>query len=297
MRQYKEMLEYILANGDYMPTRAILESTGKNVHAISVLGYQNDYDLSDGFPILTTKKIGFKTLAHELIWFLKGDTNVKYLHDNNVHIWDAWRKPDGTIGDGYGKQWRHWVYYDSKTIKNLEKDAFFPEFNLMIYKEFDQISNLIKDIKTVIDNPFASCGRRLLLSAWNPPEIEKMALPPCHTLSQFFVRNGKLSCKLYQRSADAFLGVPFNISSYALLTSILAHLTGLKPGKFYHTFGDLHIYENHLEQVKEQLSREEYLLPRLEISPDLTDINDININHFKLIDYKSHPALKGEVAV
>src|SRR6185503_15191080 len=184
---------------------------------------------------------GFKTLAHELIWFLKGDTHVKYLHDNNVHIWDQWVGEDGTIGDGYGKQWRHW-----------ENIVEYDQFEHCRY-EFDQIDELIKNINKVKDDPFASCGRRLILTAWNPPEIDNMNLPPCHTLSQFMVTDGKLSCELYQRSADCFLGVPFNISSYALLTHILAHLTGLQVGEFIHTFGDLHIYENHLDQVHEQL--------------------------------------------
>jgi thymidylate synthase len=302
LKQYLEMLQYILSNGVRKPTRAKLESTGRNIDAISVFGYQNRYNLQEGFPILTTKKIPFKTVAHELIWFLSGDTNVKYLHDNNVHIWDQWVKPDGTIGEGYGKQWRNWQFYKREECEGREGlggAEIEVEYKL---KKVDQISNLIRDIKEVRDNPLASCGRRLILTAWNPPEIPNMALPPCHTLSQFMVTNGKLSCHLYQRSSDAFLGVPFNISSYALLTHILAAVTKLEVGEFVHTFGDLHIYINHIEQVQEQLEREPFTLPTLWVD-DVTlrhlspDLKNVNVNWFKLQNYNHQGVLKGEVAV
>jgi thymidylate synthase len=262
-----------------------LESTGENVRALSVFGYQCRYDLAEGFPIVTTKKVSFKTLAHELIWFLSGDTNVKYLHDNNVHIWDEWVGEDGTIGDGYGKQWRRWRRYD----------------NYYQLGDIDQIKKLIDGIKEVKENPLASVGRRLILSAWNVGELDNMNLLPCHCLAQFNVTDDKLSCHLYQRSADAFLGIPYNISSYALLTHLLANVTGLEVGEFIHSFGDLHIYENHLEQVNEQLTRTPFPLPTLKVCPFMKGSNpyllSTMISDFTLVGYNCHPKLAGEVAV
>lgn len=298
MRQYKNLLNHILTNGVMKPTRAKLESTGKNVRALSVFGYQSRYDLAEGFPLVTTKKVSFKTIAHELIWFLRGDTNVEYLHKNDVHIWDQWVGEDGTIGDGYGKQWRKWGAWEPI---NLDYGVGFEFFETSRFIEIDQIKNLIDGIKAVKEDPFAPVGRRLILSAWNVAEISKMNLPPCHCLAQFDVTDGRLSCHLYQRSADAFLGVPYNIASYALLTHLLANVTGLEVGEFIHSFGDLHIYENHLEQVNEQLSRPCLPLPTLKVCRFLKggDPNLIapGISDFSLVGYTSAGPLKGEVAV
>lgn len=301
MKQYHDMLRYILENGQMRPTRAKLASTNDHVPALSVFGYQNRYDLSEGFPILTTKKISFNTLAHELLWFLSGDTNVDYLHRNNVHIWDEWVGEDGTIGDGYGKQWRKWCSYREYTIHNPTQNAVFKDIPIAEPKEIDQIKELIDGIHAVKKSPHASIGRRLILSAWNVGELDKMNLPPCHCLAQFDVFDGKLSCHLYQRSADAFLGVPYNIASYALLTHLLANVTELKVGEFIHSFGNLHIYENHLEQVAEQLTRPCLPLPTLKVCPHMKGANpyliSTMINDFSLIGYQSAGVLKGEVAI
>ena len=237
----------------------------------SVFGYQMRFDLSEGFPLLTTKKMFLKGVIHELLWFLRGDTNIKYLLDNNVHIWDAWADENGELGPVYGKQWRSWQCPDGRVV--------------------DQIFDLINQIKTNPDS------RRLMVCAWNPADVDQMALPPCHCLFQFYVANGKLSCQLYQRSADVFLGVPFNIASYALLTMMIAQVCDLEPGEFIHTFGDVHIYKNLYEQVDEQLTREPRPLPRMIINPEVKDIFGFTYGDFKLEGYDPWPALKGAVSV
>lgn len=278
MRQYHDLVRHVLETGTRKPTRAKLLSTGENIHAISVFGYQSRYNLADGFPAVTSKKLAWKAVVAELLWFLAGDTNVKTLQDQNVHIWDAWANPDtGDCGPIYGKQWRSWKAPNGAII--------------------DQISNVVSGILETKRNPEASVGRRLIVNAWSPPDIPTMGLPPCHALFQFSVTEGRLSCQLYQRSADAFLGVPFNIASYALLTHMIAHVTGLGVGDFVHTFGDLHIYENHLEQVSEQLSRQPFPLPQLRLDPDVTLLDSFRLDHITLDGYQSHPALRGEVAV
>ena len=264
MKQYKELLNHVLKNGTQKGDRT---GTG----TISTFGYQMRFDLSDGFPCITTKKLHLKSIIHELLWFLKGDTNVKYLQDNGVRIWNEWADDKGELGHVYGYQWRSWPKPDGSHI--------------------DQISQLIHDIKT---NPNS---RRLIVSAWNVGDIENMALPPCHAFFQFYVINGKLSCQLYQRSADIFLGVPFNIASYALLTYMVAQVCNLQPGEFIHTFGDVHIYSNHLEQVKLQLSRDLKPLPNMWINPDIKNIFDFTYNDFRLENYDPHPHIKGQVAV
>lgn len=238
---------------------------------ISVFGYQMRFDLSAGFPLVTTKKMHLKSIIHELIWFLRGDTNIKYLKDNGVSIWDEWADEQGELGPVYGQQWRSWPLPGGGHI--------------------DQISTVIKQIK---GNPDS---RRLIVSAWNVAEVDNMALPPCHCFFQFYVADGKLSCQLYQRSADIFLGVPFNIASYALLTMMVAQVCGLEAGDFIHTLGDAHIYNNHIEQAKLQLSRTPFDLPRMEINPDINDIFEFTFDDFKLTDYQSHPHIKAPVAV
>lgn len=238
---------------------------------ISVFGYQMRFNLEDGFPVMTTKKLHLRSIIHELLWFLKGDTNIKYLHDNKVTIWDEWADENGDLGPVYGKQWRSWETADGRTI--------------------DQISEVLKLIKEKPDS------RRMMVSAWNPGEVDSMALPPCHVLFQFYVANGKLSCQLYQRSADIFLGVPFNIASYSLLTMMMAQVTGLKPGEFIHTFGDAHIYLNHLEQVELQLSRDFRPLPKMVINPEVKDIFSFRFEDFLLEGYDPHPHIRAEVAV
>ncbi len=264
MQQYLNLLQHIKDNGTQKGDRT---GTG----TISTFGYQMRFDLSKGFPCLTTKKLHLKSIVYELLWFLKGDTNVKYLQDNGVRIWNEWADENGELGHVYGYQWRSWPKPDGTHL--------------------DQISQVINDIKSNPDS------RRLIVSAWNAGDIENMALPPCHAFFQFYVNNGKLSCQLYQRSADAFLGVPFNIASYALLTLMVAQVTNLKPGDFIHTFGDLHIYNNHLEQVDLQLSREPKDLPLMKINPDIKDIFSFNYNDFELENYNPHPHIKGVVAV
>ncbi len=238
---------------------------------LSVFGYQMRFDLSAGFPMVTTKKLHLKSIVHELLWFLAGDTNIKYLSDNGVRIWDEWADSEGNLGPVYGKQWRSWGTADGR--------------------EIDQISNLIERIKTNPDD------RRMIVSAWNVGEIGAMALPPCHCLFQFYVADGKLSCQLYQRSADIFLGVPFNIASYALLTLMIAQVTGLKPGEFIHTFGDAHLYSNHIEQAELQLTREPRPLPEMRLNPQVKSIFDFKFEDFELVGYDPHPHIKAAVAV
>ena len=253
MRQYLDLLTHLLETGNERTDRT---GTG----TISRFGYQMRFNLADGFPVVTTKKLHLKSIIHELLWFLNGDTNVKYLQDNGVKIWNEWAGNDGELGPVYGHQWRSWSAPDGR--------------------EIDQISQLIEQIKS---NP---SSRRLIVSAWNVGDIDKMKLPPCHLLFQFYVNDGKLSCQLYQRSADVFLGVPFNIASYALLTLMVAQVTGLRPGDFVHTFGDAHIYNNHLDQVRLQLSREPYPLPQMKINPEVKSIFDFKFEDFELINYQ-----------
>ncbi len=264
MKQYLDLLKTILDKGVKKQDRT---GTG----TISYFGYQMRFDLSEGFPLVTTKKIHLKSIIYELLWFLAGDTNVKYLQDNGVRIWNEWADENGDLGPVYGYQWRHW-----KTPEG---------------KEIDQIKNLISSIK---NNPDS---RRHIVSAWNPADVDSMALPPCHTMFQFYVWEGKLSCQLYQRSGDSFLGVPFNIASYALLTKMVAQVCGLKPGVFVHTLGDAHIYLNHLDQVKLQLSREPYPLPEMEINPEVKDIFSFKYEDFKIKNYQYHPTIKGVISV
>jgi len=275
MKQYLDMLKYILDNGQETDDRT---GTG----TISVFGYQNRYKLSEGFPLVTTKKIHLKSVIHELLWFLKGDTNVKYLQDNGVTIWDEWSDPlTGDLGPVYGHQWRSWA----GNIK-IDSGAVYAGRDYI-----DQISNVIQRIK---DKP--SC-RRLIVTAWNRADIDQMALAPCHCLFQFKVYNGVLHCQLYQRSADAFLGVAFNVASYALLTMMVAQVCDLKVGEFIHTFGDLHIYKNHIEQVKLQLSRDPRPLPTMKLNPNVKDIFEFKYEDFTLDGYNPHPSIKAPIAV
>ena len=264
MQQYLDLLRDILENG---VDRSDRTGTGTR----SVFGRQCRYDLSQGFPCLTTKKLHLRSIIHELLWFLKGDTNIKYLHDNKVTIWDEWADENGDLGPVYGHQWRSWPAPDGRAI--------------------DQLSQVIDTIKRNPDS------RRMLVSAWNPAEVDKMALPPCHCLFQFYVADGKLSCQLYQRSADTFLGVPFNIASYALLTMMIAQSCGLQPGDFVHTTGDTHIYLNHFDQVREQLSREPRALPVMKLNPDVKSVFDFTYEDFTLEGYDPWPAIKAPVAV
>ena len=264
MKQYLDLLREIRDNG-------VTKTDRTGVGTKSIFGHQMRFNLQDGFPLLTTKKVFLKGIIYELLWFLKGDTNIKFLTDHNVHIWDEWADENGDLGYVYGKQWRSWEATDGRVI--------------------DQISQVVDLIK---NHPNS---RRILVTAWNPAEIDKMALPPCHCLFQFYVADGKLSCQLYQRSADTFLGVPFNIASYALLTMMLAQVCGLEPGEFIHTTGDTHIYLNHLNQVNEQLSREPRPLPKMIINPDVKSIFDFKYEDFKLEGYDPYPAIKAPVAV
>ena len=264
MKQYLDLMRHIREHGVARDDRT---GTG----TLSVFGHQMRFDLSEGFPLVTTKKVFLKGIIHELLWFVAGSTNVKYLQDHDVHIWDDWADDQGELGPVYGSQWRSWPTPDGSTI--------------------DQIGRVIEQIRM---NPNS---RRLIVSAWNVAEVDRMALPPCHMLFQFYVANGRLSCQLYQRSADVFLGVPFNIASYALLTMMIAQVTGLKPGEFIHTLGDAHLYLNHLEQADEQLTREPFLLPRMELNPGVRDILDFKYADFKLLDYRCHPAIKAPIAV
>ena len=264
MKQYLDLLRHIRANGVMKEDR-----TGTGTQ--SVFGYQMRFDLSDGFPLLTTKKVHLKSIIYELLWFIAGDTNVKYLQDHGVTIWDEWADENGDLGPVYGHQWRSWPAPDGRVI--------------------DQLSMVIDTIRRNPDS------RRMLVTAWNPAEVDQMALPPCHCLFQFYVAGGKLSCQLYQRSADVFLGVPFNIASYALLTMMIAQVCGLQPGEFVHTTGDTHIYRNHFEQVATQLSREPRPLPRMRLNPDVKSLFDFKYEDFTLEGYDPWPAIKAPVAV
>lgn len=264
MKQYLDMMRYVLEHGTDKTDR-----TGTGTR--SVFGYQTRYNLNDGFPLVTTKKCHLRSIIHELLWFIKGDTNIKYLHDNKVTIWDEWADENGDLGPVYGKQWRRWEAADGRTI--------------------DQLSNVIELIKTKPDS------RRMIVCAWNPGEVDKMALPPCHSLFQFYVADNKLSCQLYQRSADIFLGVPFNIASYSLLTMMIAQVCGLELGDFVHTTGDTHLYSNHFEQAKLQLSREPFPLPTMKLNPDIKSVFDFKFEDFELQNYQCHPTIKAPVAV
>lgn len=275
MKQYHDLLKDVLENGDVKGDRT---GTG----TISSFGHQMKFDLRKGFPLVTTKKVHMKSIIHELIWFLSGSGNIKYLQDNGVKIWDEWADKNGDLGPVYGVQWRKWQTFEEIDHQKLLFAADKP---------LDQISHVINMIKT---NPNS---RRLIVSAWNPAEVDKMALPPCHTLFQFYVSRGQLSCQLYQRSADLFLGVPFNIASYALLTHMVAQVCGLKAGTFSHVIGDAHIYLNHVEQVKLQLTREPFGLPELVLDPSIKNIDDFRFEHVKIEGYASHPHIKGDIAV
>lgn len=264
MQAYQDLMRHVLANGTDKADR-----TGTGTR--SVFGYQMRFDLSEGFPLLTTKKLHLRSIIHELLWFLRGDTNIQYLKDNNVSIWDEWADEEGNLGPVYGYQWRSWPAPDGRHI--------------------DQIANVVAQIK---QNPDS---RRLMVSAWNPALVDEMALPPCHALFQFYVADGRLSCQLYQRSADIFLGVPFNIASYALLTMMVAQVCGLQPGEFIHTFGDAHLYRNHFEQAELQLSRTPRPLPTMTLNPDVADLFDFKFEDFELSGYDPHPHIKAAVAV
>ncbi len=264
MRQYLDLMRHVRDHGARKQDRT---GTG----TLSVFGYQMRFDLAAGFPVVTTKKLHLRSIIHELLWFLQGDTNIKYLHDNGVRIWDEWADENGDLGPIYGYQWRSWPAPDGQPI--------------------DQIGQLVEQIRRHPDS------RRHIVSAWNPADVDHMALPPCHTLFQFYVANGRLSCQLYQRSADIFLGVPFNIASYALLTLMMAQVTGLRPGEFVHTLGDAHLYLNHLEQTGLQLSREPYSLPCMHLNPDVQSLFDFRFEDIELLDYRSHPHIKAPIAV
>jgi thymidylate synthase len=264
MEQYHQLMRHVREHGHRKGDRT---GTG----TLSVFGWQMRFDLGQGFPLVTTKKLHLRSIIHELLWFIRGDTNIKYLHDNKVRIWDEWADANGDLGPVYGAQWRSWPARDGSAI--------------------DQLSDVIARIRETPDS------RRLIVTAWNPADVDRMALPPCHCLFQFYVGDGKLSCQLYQRSADIFLGVPFNIASYALLTHMVAHVTGLAPGAFIHTLGDAHLYLNHLDQADEQLSREPLPLPRLAITRQVTDITDFRFEDFEIAGYQSHPHIAAPVAV
>lgn len=264
MKQYLDLMRTILDEGHYKADR-----TGTGTY--SIFGYQMRFDLQKGFPLLTTKKLHLRSIIYELLWFLRGDTNIQYLHDHNVTIWDEWADENGDLGPVYGKQWRSWEAPDGRVI--------------------DQITSLIEQLKRNPDS------RRLIVSAWNPADVDQMALPPCHTMFQFYANDGELSCQLYQRSADVFLGVPFNIASYALLTMMVAQVCGLEAKDFVHTFGDAHIYSNHVEQAKLQLSRDPRPLPQMRINPEVKSIFDFQYEDFTLENYDPHPHIKAEVAV
>ena len=264
MKQYLDLMRHVMAHGTKKEDRT---GTG----TVSVFGYQMRFDLNAGFPVVTTKKLHLKSIIHELLWFLKGDTNIRYLKEHGVSIWDEWADADGNLGPVYGYQWRNWPTPDGRHI--------------------DQIAQVIQQLKTNPDS------RRMIVSAWNVADVDTMALPPCHAFFQFYVADGKLSCQLYQRSADIFLGVPFNIASYALLTMMVAQVTGLQAGEFIHTLGDAHLYLNHLEQAQLQLAREPHPLPHMRINPAVTDLFDFTYDDFELVGYEHHPHIKAPVAV
>ncbi len=269
MKQYQDLMRHVRDNGTKKEDRT---GTG----TLSVFGHQMRFDLSEGFPLVTTKKCHLKSIIHELLWFLSGDTNIKYLQDNGVRIWNEWADEDGNLGPVYGSQWRSWPRITKSGANGTH---------------IDQISQVIEQIKNTPDS------RRMIVSAWNVGEIENMALPPCHMIFQFYVADGKLSCQLYQRSADIFLGVPFNIASYALLTMMVAQVCKLEPGDFVHTLGDAHLYSNHLEQANEQLSRKPFPLPVMKINPEVQSIFDFKFEDFELVGYESHPHIKATVAI
>ncbi|MCX5515979.1 thymidylate synthase [Kaistia algarum] len=264
MRQYLNLMDLVLKTGAVKTDRT---GTG----TLSIFGHQMRFDLADGFPVVTTKKLHLKSIIHELLWFIRGDTNVRYLRDNGVTIWDEWADENGDLGPVYGAQWRSWPAPDGRKI--------------------DQLGEVIEAIRKRPDS------RRLIVSAWNPAEVDQMALPPCHMMFQFYVADGRLSCQLYQRSADIFLGVPFNIASYALLTLMVAQVSGLEPGDFVHTLGDAHLYSNHLDQAREQLSREPRALPVMKLNPAVKRIEDFRFEDFELVGYEPHPAIRAKVAV
>lgn len=264
MKQYLDLMRHVRDHG-------VVKADRTGTGTVSVFGYQMRFDLSAGFPLVTTKKLHLRSIIHELLWFLKGDTNIRYLKDNGVSIWDEWADASGELGPIYGYQWRNWPTADGRHI--------------------DQIAQIIQQLKTNPDS------RRIIVSAWNVADVDNMALPPCHALFQFYVADGKLSCQLYQRSADIFLGVPFNIASYALLTMMVAQVTGLQAGEFIHTLGDAHLYSNHLEQVELQLSREPYPLPQMKLNPAVTDLFAFTYADFELTDYEHHPLIKAPIAV
>jgi len=264
MKPYLDLLGHILNMG-------VSKTDRTGIGTYSIFGYQNRYNLEEGFPLLTTKKLHLKSIIYELLWFLQGDTNIRYLNEHGVHIWDEWADERGDLGPVYGSQWRSWRTADQGTV--------------------DQISQVVHQIRTNPDS------RRLIVNAWNVGEIARMALPPCHVLFQFYVADGKLSCQLYQRSADVFLGVPFNIASYALLTMMIAQVCELQPGEFVHTFGDVHLYKNHIEQARTQLERAPYPLPTMRINPDVKDIFSFQFSDFELQNYQAHPHIKAQVAV
>lgn len=264
MKAYLDLLRTILEQGVRKTDRT---GTG----TLSYFGYQMRFDLSEGFPLLTTKKLHTRSIFYELLWMLKGDTNIKYLHDHGVTIWDEWADANGDLGPVYGKQWRSWAGPDGHTV--------------------DQIKEVVRQIRETPDS------RRLMVSAWNPAEVDRMALPPCHAFFQFYVTEGRLSCQLYQRSGDVFLGVPFNIASYALLTAMVAQVCGLKPGTFVHTLGDAHLYSNHLEQARLQLTRTPFPLPALELNPEVKNLDDFTYEDIRILNYQAHPHIKADVAV
>ena len=264
MRQYLDLMRHVMENG-------VQKTDRTGVGTLSVFGYQMRFDLASGFPLLTTKKMHLRSIIHELLWFLRGDTNVRYLQENGVTIWDEWADEDGDLGPVYGHQWRSWAAADGSSI--------------------DQIADVAEQIRTKPDS------RRLIVSAWNVGQIDRMALPPCHCLFQFYVADGRLSCQLYQRSADIFLGVPFNIASYALLTQMMAQVTDLRPGEFVHTFGDAHLYLNHLEQARLQLTRKPFPMPEMRLNPSVQSIFDFEYDDFQLVDYQSHPRIPAPIAV
>jgi thymidylate synthase len=277
VKPYLDLLRHVLRHGDRKPQRAAL-SDGRRPEVLSVFGYQFRHDLNTGFPLLTTKRMPWSAIVHELLWFLSGSTNIAYLRDNSVRIWDQWADETGELGPVYGKQWRRWEKPGGGTV--------------------DQVANLVEGIRRVVADPNAPEARRLILTAWNPGDMPPPHVPTgCHTLVQFNVTKGRLSCQLYQRSADLFLGVPFNVASYALLTHLLAQVTGLGVGDYVHTFGDAHVYENHLAQVEEQLGREPRPLPRLELDEGIRSIDGIRADQARVRGYDPHPPLRGEVAV
>jgi thymidylate synthase len=264
MKQYLDLMRHVKEQG-------VRKEDRTGVGTLSVFGYQMRFDLAQGFPAVTTKKLHLRSIIHELLWFLRGDTNVRYLHENKVTIWDEWTDENGELGPVYGYQWRSWPAAVGRSI--------------------DQVAEVVEQLKTNPDS------RRHVVSAWNPADVDQMALPPCHCLFQFYVANGRLSCQLYQRSADIFLGVPFNIASYALLTMMVAQVSGYRPGEFIHTLGDAHLYLNHLEQAEQQLAREPYPLPQMKLNPDVQSIFEFRYEDFELIGYQSHPRIAAPIAV